>query len=161
MRASLGAGRWRLMRQFLTENVVLSLMGGILGIGVGYGTMIWLKSLVPPNTLPQEAVVALDARVLLFTFGVSVLVGILFGLVPSLQACQVRSCGRDERGRAWIDRRQRAQDHTRRSGGGRNRHSVRAPGRFRVADPQLLPADQRRYGNEYDECSDIRSPGIR
>ena len=86
VRASLGAGRWRLVRQFLTENVVLSLMGGILGVGVGYGAMIWLKSLVPPNTLPQEAVVSLDARVLLFTFGVSVFVGILFGLVPALQA---------------------------------------------------------------------------
>ena len=86
VRASLGAGRWRLIRQFLTENIVLSLMGGILGVGMGYGTMIWLKSLVPPNTLPQEAVVTLDARVLLFTFGVSVLVGVLFGLVPALQA---------------------------------------------------------------------------
>jgi ABC-type antimicrobial peptide transport system permease subunit len=86
VRASLGEGRWRLMRQFLTENVVLSLMGGFLGVGVGYGTMVWLKSLVPPNTLPQEAVVTLDTRVLLFTFGVSVLVGILFGLVPALQA---------------------------------------------------------------------------
>jgi predicted permease len=86
VRASLGAGRWRLIRQFLTENVLLSLMGGILGIAVGYVTMIWLKSLVPPNALPQEAVVALDARVLLFTFSVSVLVGILFGLVPALQA---------------------------------------------------------------------------
>jgi putative ABC transport system permease protein len=86
VRASVGAGRWRLIRQFLTENVVLSLIGGMLGIGVGYGTMIWLKSLVPPNMLPQEAVVALDTRVLLFTFGVSVLVGILFGLAPALQA---------------------------------------------------------------------------
>src|SRR5215831_4255579 len=86
VRAALGAGRWRLIRQFLTENVVLSLMGGILGVGVGYGTMIWLKSLVPPNTLPPEAVVALDSRVLLFTFSVSVLVGILFGLIPAFQA---------------------------------------------------------------------------
>jgi putative ABC transport system permease protein len=86
VRASLGAGRWRLIRQFLTENVVLSLLGGISGVGVGYGTMIWLKSLVPPNTLPPEAVVALDSRVLLFTFGVSVLVGVLFGLIPAFQA---------------------------------------------------------------------------
>src|SRR5215467_416753 len=86
VRASLGARRWRLVRQFLTENVLLSLMGGIVGIGVGYGVMIWLKSLVPPNSLPQEAVVALDARVLLFTFAVSVLVGILFGLIPAFQA---------------------------------------------------------------------------
>jgi putative ABC transport system permease protein len=86
VRASLGAGRWRLVRQFLTENVVLSLMGGLFGVAVGYGAMIWLKSLVPPNTLPPESVVTLDTRVLLFTFAVSVLVGILFGIIPALQA---------------------------------------------------------------------------
>jgi predicted permease len=86
LRASLGAGRWRLIRQFVTENVVLSLLGGLLGVAVGYGTMIWLKSLMPPNTLPREVSVALDTRVLLFTFALSVFVGLLFGLVPALQA---------------------------------------------------------------------------
>ena len=86
LRASLGAGRWRLVRQFLTENVVLSLLGGLLGVGVGYGTMKWLKSLVPPNTLPREVNVTLDTRVLLFTLAVSLFVGLLFGLVPALQA---------------------------------------------------------------------------
>jgi putative ABC transport system permease protein len=86
VRASLGAGRGRLVRQFLTENVVLSLVGGLLGVGVGYGTMIWLKSLVPPNTLPREVNVTLDTRVLLFAFAVSLFVGLLFGLVPALQA---------------------------------------------------------------------------
>jgi putative ABC transport system permease protein len=86
LRASLGAGRWRLIRQFLTENVVLSLVGGSLGVAVGYGAMIWLKSLLPPNTLPREVNVILDTRVLLFTFAVSVFVGLLFGLVPALQA---------------------------------------------------------------------------
>ena len=63
-------------------------MGGILGVGAGYGAMIWLKSMVPPNTLPQEAVITLDARVLLFTFAVSVLVGVLFGLVPALHGAK-------------------------------------------------------------------------
>src|SRR5215471_17608314 len=86
VRSSLGAGRWRLIRQFLTENVVLSLMGGILGLGVGYGMMIRLRSLVPPNTLPPEVGITMDTRVLLFTFGVSVFVGVLFGLVPAFQA---------------------------------------------------------------------------
>jgi putative ABC transport system permease protein len=86
VRSSLGAGRWRLIRQFLTENVVLALAGGILGVAVGYGTTVWLKSLVPPNSLPREVVVTMDTRVLLFTFSVSVFVGILFGLVPAFQA---------------------------------------------------------------------------
>ena len=85
VRAALGAGRWRLVRQFLTENVVLSLAGGLAGIGLGYAGMIWLKSLIPPYTLPREFDVQLDPRVLLFAVLVSVCTGILFGMAPALQ----------------------------------------------------------------------------
>jgi putative ABC transport system permease protein len=86
IRASLGAGRWRLVRQFLTENVLLSLCGGVLGIGIGFVTMRYLKTLVPPNSLPREVDVTMDARVLLFALAISVLTGLVFGMAPALQA---------------------------------------------------------------------------
>src|SRR5262245_44806264 len=54
VRAALGAGRSRLVRQFLTENVLLAMAGGALGIGVGYGAMRALKLLIPPFTLPRD-----------------------------------------------------------------------------------------------------------
>lgn len=86
IRASLGASRWRLIRQFLTENVLLSSCGGVLGIGIGFATMRYLKTLVPPNSLPREADVTMDGRVLLFALAISVLTGLVFGLAPALQA---------------------------------------------------------------------------
>jgi putative ABC transport system permease protein len=85
VRAALGASRGRLIRQFLTENVLLSLFGGMLGIAVGYATMKGLTLLVPPNSLPREAKVAMDGRVLLFALAISILTGLLFGLAPALQ----------------------------------------------------------------------------
>ena len=86
IRSSLGAGRWRLVRQFLTENVLLAVCGGVLGVAIGFGTMKYLNFLVPPNTLPREADVSMDSRVLLFALGISVLTGLLFGMAPALQA---------------------------------------------------------------------------
>jgi putative ABC transport system permease protein len=86
IRSSLGAGRWRLVRQFLTENVLLSVCGGLLGLGVGWATMVGLKLAIPPNTLPREADIAINGRVLLFALALSVLTGILFGLAPAIQA---------------------------------------------------------------------------
>jgi putative ABC transport system permease protein len=86
VRASLGAGRGRLVRQFLTENVLLSLCGGVLGIGIGYGTMKWLQLLVPPFSFAREATIAMDARVLFFALAISVVTGVLFGLAPAWQA---------------------------------------------------------------------------
>ena len=86
IRASLGAGRWRLVRQFLTEHVLLSLCGGALGIGVGYAMMRWLQLLVPPFSFAREATIEMDARVLLFTLGISAVTGVMFGLAPAWQA---------------------------------------------------------------------------
>jgi len=86
VRASLGAGRVRLVRQFLTENVLLSLCGGVLGIGVGYGLMSWLQTLVPPFSFARESEITMDARVLAFSLALSVFTGVLFGLAPAWQA---------------------------------------------------------------------------
>jgi putative ABC transport system permease protein len=86
IRASVGAGRWRLARQFLTENVLLSIIGGVLGIALGYALMAGLKAAVPPFSLPAEADIRLDLRVLLFAVGLSILTGLIFGLAPAIQA---------------------------------------------------------------------------
>jgi len=86
VRASLGAGRWRLVRQFLTENILLSVLGGALGLALGYGMVAGLKALMPPFMLPPEADVSVDIRVMLFTLAIAVLTGIVFGTAPALQA---------------------------------------------------------------------------
>ena len=86
IRAAVGAGRPRLVRQFLTENVLLSVIGGALGVALGYGLMALLRASVPPFTLPPEASITLDSRVLLFAAAVSVLTGLIFGLAPAIQA---------------------------------------------------------------------------
>jgi putative ABC transport system permease protein len=86
VRAALGAGRGRLIRQFLTESVVLALGGGALGIALGYGLIAGLVRLLPPFFLPSEAHVAMDPRALIFALGTSIVTGVLFGLVPALQA---------------------------------------------------------------------------
>ncbi len=86
IRASLGAGRLRLIRQFLTESVLLSLVGGVLGLAAGYGMMRALQVGIPAYSLPREASVTLDWRVLVFTLALAVLTGVACGLFPALQA---------------------------------------------------------------------------
>lgn len=86
IRLSLGAGRWALVRQFLAESAILSAGGGVLGVGLGYAMMSALKTGMPPFSLPREAAIEMDARVLLFALGVSALTAILCGLVPAIQA---------------------------------------------------------------------------
>jgi len=86
VRAALGAGRWRLMRQFLTESLVVSLFGGALGLLVAYGSLAALKVTIPPGIMPPNVYVSMDARVLLFVLVVSVLTGVVFGIFPALKA---------------------------------------------------------------------------
>ncbi|HYU98709.1 MAG TPA: ABC transporter permease [Pyrinomonadaceae bacterium] len=84
IRSALGAGRRRLLRQSLTESTLLGLAGGALGLIVaGWGTKLALAAL--PTTLPRAEEVGLDRRVLLFTFLISLLTGVLAGLVPALK----------------------------------------------------------------------------
>jgi putative ABC transport system permease protein len=85
VRAALGASRWRLVRQPLIENVVISVCGGIVGLGVGYAMMKWIQSLIPPYTLPPAVDIGMDLSVLLFTLTVAVVTGLLFGVMPAAQ----------------------------------------------------------------------------
>lgn len=85
VRASIGAGRRRLVRQLLTESVLLSLIGGAAGVLFAYGAINTIVSLMPEFYVPNEARVSINTPVLLFSVAVSVLTGVLFGLVPAVQ----------------------------------------------------------------------------
>jgi putative ABC transport system permease protein len=93
IRAALGAGRGRLFKQFLLESLMLSLVGGALGLALGYAMMRGLKLLLPPFFLPREALVTIDWRALLFALGVSILTGLTFGTAPAFQAGRVDLSG--------------------------------------------------------------------
>ena len=82
---SIGAGRRRLLRQLLTESVLLSLAGGALGVLFAFGAIRSIVALMPEFYVPNESRVAINIPVLLFSLGVSLLTGIVFGLVPALQ----------------------------------------------------------------------------
>jgi putative ABC transport system permease protein len=89
IRKSLGATRMRILRQLLAESQLLASAGGALGLLLSIGGIRFLRLLAPPNT-PRVESIALDGRVLLFTMGVSLLVAVLVGLVPALQASSQR-----------------------------------------------------------------------
>ena len=85
IRGALGAGRWRLIRQLLTESVLVSVAGGVVAVILAIwatNAMVALK----PDSLPRLSEVGVDGRVLAFTLGVSVLTGLLFGLLPAWTA---------------------------------------------------------------------------
>jgi putative ABC transport system permease protein len=85
LRAALGADKKRLLRQMLTESLLLSGVGGILGLILGIISFRFLTQLVPP-AVALSARPSLDAMVLLYTFLISILTGLIFGLVPSIHA---------------------------------------------------------------------------
>ncbi|WP_263381821.1 ABC transporter permease [Granulicella arctica] len=88
-RAALGAGRAQIIRQLLTESLALSLTGGLLGLIVGFVGLRLLLNVSPggiPRLGEDGSAVTLDAHILIFTLGISVLTGILFGLVPAISA---------------------------------------------------------------------------
>jgi putative ABC transport system permease protein len=87
IRTALGAGRWRVVRQLLTEATVLAGLGGAFGLLLAMWGVDLLLALTPKDLLGLEGV-GLDYRVLGFTFGVSILTGLLFGLAPALEASQ-------------------------------------------------------------------------
>ncbi len=84
LRAAIGAGRGRLVRQMLTESVLLGAIGGALGLGLAWVGLRAILGSAPPD-LPRLDAIALDGRVLAFTMGLSLVTGLLFGLVPAIQ----------------------------------------------------------------------------
>ena len=85
MRAALGAARKRLIRQLLTESLMLAILGGVLGMFVAAAGVRALVALGPPG-LPRVNAIGVDGGVFLFAFGVTTLIGLVVGLVPALQA---------------------------------------------------------------------------
>ena len=88
VRVALGAGWQRIVRQLLTETTLLGLMGGVAGILVAALALGAIRAINPGN-IPRLDAIGLDGRVLAFTFGVSILTGLLFGLAPALRAARV------------------------------------------------------------------------
>jgi putative ABC transport system permease protein len=107
VRTAVGASRWRIVRQLLTESVLLSLIGGAIGLALAYwGVQLILY--VSPDAIPRSREIGLDWTVLVFTVGISFVTGILFGLIPAIQAGDVdvhetlKESGRGTSGRQWL-----------------------------------------------------------
>ncbi|HEV2883526.1 MAG TPA: ABC transporter permease [Pyrinomonadaceae bacterium] len=107
IRAAMGAGRWRIVRQMLTESVLLSLIGGTVGLLFAqWGIKLILY--ISPDAIPRWREITLNWQVLAFTIGLSFLTGLLFGLVPALQAGEVdvnetlKETGRGTSRRHWL-----------------------------------------------------------
>jgi putative ABC transport system permease protein len=90
VRRSLGAARWRIGRQMLTESVLLAVIGGTVGVALAYAGFEALVALLPPNQ-PRIHIITIDWRVLVLAATASIATGVLFGLMPAIQAATGRS----------------------------------------------------------------------
>ncbi len=90
IRSSLGAGRARIVAQIMTESLVLAMLGGVLGMGVGYAILQAAPSILPPGLLPPSVTLVFDGRVVAFCAAASIVVGVLFGLAPTWQSTGTR-----------------------------------------------------------------------
>ncbi|HEY7180842.1 MAG TPA: ABC transporter permease, partial [Blastocatellia bacterium] len=89
VRMALGASRWRLMRQFLLESLLLSLMGGLVGLVMAAWTIQGLVAAIPPSIGAVGLSTELDSRLLGFTLALSALTGLLFGVAPAARATRL------------------------------------------------------------------------
>ena len=90
IRLSIGAGTMRLLRQLMTENLALALIGGVVGLAFGYGGVLFLSTIRIPSDPPFVVDLRMDARVLMFSFLVALVSCLLFGFAPALQARRVQ-----------------------------------------------------------------------
>jgi predicted permease len=88
VRAALGASRARLVRQLLTESVLLALAAAIVGTALAYVGLPAILAIVPPDTIPDESEISLNYAVLGFTLGISALTSVIFGLAPALHSAR-------------------------------------------------------------------------
>ena len=105
IRSALGAGRYRVMRQLLTETVVVFIAGGLVGVFFGYWWLGWIEAAIPARIkgyLLNYGQVPLDLSTLAYTFGLALFAGIIFGLAPALSSSKldVNSMLKDASGRA-------------------------------------------------------------
>ena len=92
IRAAIGAGRWRLTRQFVVESLLLAAAGGVAGLLLAWSLQRALPAVAPAD-FPRIEELALDGRVLAFTLAIAVVSGLLFGMAPALQAARVNLIG--------------------------------------------------------------------
>jgi len=93
IRRALGASAAAIFAQFLTESLVLAILGGVLGIAVGYALLQGLIAVIPPHTLPAEADLRLNVPILLFMLAAITLAGLLFGYAPAWYASHLGPAG--------------------------------------------------------------------
>ena len=155
IRSALGAGRWRLLRQFLTEGVVLALIGGALGAALGFAGLRALLA-ANPDSMPRAAEIALDPAVLVFT------AARLDSHRPALRhgaAAAPARAGREhlaEGSGAALHGRRGARAGAQRAGDGGGRARGRARHRRRAAAAQLLEPDDRRRRLQPQPAGDVR-----
>lgn len=111
IRAAVGASRFRIIRQLLTESALLALMGGFVGLAIALIAVRVLRAIGPEN-IPRLDEVGIDSRVMAFTFFISLVTGIVFGLVPAIRASRV-------------DLNESLKEGGRSLGGGRSQHRIR------------------------------------
>ena len=155
VRTAIGAGRWRIIRQLVTESVPLSLIGGLVGVFLAWGGLRLFVAAAPPG-FPRLNELSLDLPVLGFTAVVAILTTILFGIVPAIQASNPDLVGSLKR--EWPKRHRRSGTPTsaQRPGHFADRHGFGAADWRGIDDQQLHPHSEKSAGRRSQESAYLR-----